>query len=155
MLELKNEERGIESVLEETGSYISVIRGRSMRPLLKTDRDAVVLERVGAEGLKKYDVALYRIGNKYILHRVISVDAEKKVYIIRGDNTYEPEYIPFSAILGKMTAFNRCGKHHSTDERGYRAYVSFWHFIYPVRRFFVSIRRFLGRIKRKILGKSK
>ena len=155
MLALKNEECNIESVLQQTGSYISVIRGRSMRPLLKTDRDAVVIERVDAGGLRKYDVALYRVRDKYILHRVISVDTEKETYIIRGDNTYEPEYIPFGAVFGKMTAFNRCGKHHSVDERGYRAYVSFWHFIYPVRRFFVSIRRFLGRIKRKILGKSK
>ena len=155
MLELKNGERGIESILEQTGSYISVIRGRSMRPLLKTDRDAVVIERIGSDPLKKYDVALYTVGDKYILHRVISVNAEKQIYVIRGDNTYEPEYIPFCAILGKMVAFNRRGKHHSVNERGYRAYVSFWHFIYPVRRFFVSIRRALGRIKRKILGKNK
>lgn len=142
-------ERGIiESELERHGSYASVTRGVSMRPLFKTHRDMVIIAPPPAE-FKKYDVVLYTgAGNKYTMHRVIGIKGD--ILIIRGDNTYRREYVPRANVIGILTEFNRRGKHHTTEETGYKIYSRIWHYLYPVRHFFHLLRRLAGKIKRKI-----
>lgn len=120
-----------EDVLARDGKLVYKIRGVSMRPLLRQDRDLVVI-RPPASRLEKNDVALYRRGEKYVLHRVIEVTDDG--YLIRGDNTFSPERVPDAAVIGVMTGFNRGGREHDTAERTYRAYVRLWNGIYPVRR---------------------
>ncbi len=151
MLDLNGTGVTIESVLEAEGHYASTIKGVSMRPMLKTARDVVVLQRVNAgERLSRFDVALYKVGEKYVLHRVIDIDENKGVYIIRGDNTYSLEYVKFDSVLARLISFNRAGKHHSVDERSYLSYAAFWNAIYPVRSVLAKCRRALGRVKRAI-----
>ena len=101
-----------------------------MEPMLRQDRDLVVIRTPGAR-LRKYDVALYKTGRAYVLHRVMAVRADH--YLIRGDNTFVLETVPDRAVLGVLTSFVRKGKTHGVDERGYRAYVRVWHALYPLR----------------------
>ena len=72
-----------EKLLEEDGKLVYRTRGVSMEPMLRQNRDLVVIE-VPSSRLKKYDVALYRRGTSYVLHRVIGVKSDH--YLIRGDN---------------------------------------------------------------------
>ena len=153
MLQINTGERTIESVLGEHGCYASTIRGVSMRPLLKTDRDVVVLNRVEGAGLSKYDVALYKVGERYVLHRIIDIDESRGLYIIRGDNTYSLEYVKYDQVLAVLVSFNRRGKHHSVSERGYRFYSVLWHHIYPLRYVFHLARCAASRVKRAIIKK--
>ena len=132
MSELVLREGNIEKILEADGVYASVTEGTSMRPLFKTHRDMIVVKRADAP-LNKYDVALYKVGAKYILHRVIGVDLERDVYIIRGDNTYAKEYIPRANVLAVLVSFNRKGKRHEVTDFSYRLYSRVWNFIYPIR----------------------
>ena len=149
MINLEANTGRIEEIIREQGSLASVIKGVSMRPMLKTDRDVIIVSALTSD-LKKYDVPLYRVGKRYVLHRIIGVDTEKRIYIIRGDNTYQKEYVPFDAVIGYLTAFNRCGKHFDVTNKGYMAYARFWHFIYPLRYFYVSARSKLYSLYRKI-----
>ena len=118
-----------------------------MEPMLRQDRDLVVI-RAPSSRLRKYDVALYRRGKNYVLHRVVGV--EEKGYLIRGDNTYAIERTPDQAVIGVLTSFQRKGKEISTENRGYRLYARFWHFIYPLRYGCVRVRRFAVRAARKL-----
>lgn len=142
-----SEDLTIEDIVERDGAYPSITSGTSMRPLFKTHRDMVVLEKC-VEPPKKYDVVLYRVGDKYILHRIIGVDAEGGVFIIRGDNTFRKEYVPFSKIIARLTSFTRKGKHSSVDSRLYKLYSRVWNFIYPVRWLFNLFKRILAKIYR-------
>lgn len=90
MSEIVLKEGNIEKILEADGVYASVTAGTSMRPLFKTHRDMIVVKKKEAP-LKKYDVVLYKVGGKYILHRVIGFDRERALCIIRGDNTYSKD----------------------------------------------------------------
>ena len=107
-----------EELLQEDGRLVYRTRGVSMEPMLRQNRDLVVIE-VPASRLKKYDVALYRRGTSYVLHRVIGVKRDH--YLIRGDNTYALETVPDSAVLGVLTAFQRKGKKYSVTDRNRRA----------------------------------
>ena len=144
----------IEKIIEQDGVYPSITSGTSMRPLFKTHRDMIVVEKV-TERLKKYDVALYRIGDKYILHRVVGIDEKKEIYIIRGDNTYKNEYIPFSKVIAKLTQFKRKGKHHSVTDPLYRVYSVLWTFIYPVRWSLFKARCLAGKVYRMVFPRKK
>ena len=127
--------------------------------MLRQNRDLVII-RIPACRLHKYDVALYRRGRNYVLHRVIGV--EKDHYLIRGDNTYSVETVPDEAVIGVLTSFKRKGKEISTENRSYRFYVRFWNAIYPVRDLYARFRRVAVRAARragllpmikKVLGK--
>lgn len=138
----------IEDELDGSGVYASTTSGVSMEPLFRTRRDVVIIAKPTAE-LKKYDVALYRLPTgKYILHRVIKVLEDE--YLIRGDNTYVIEHIPKDKVIGVLVEFNRKGKRQKCTDKSYMAYSRFWNFIYPIRFVIYHIRRFLGRVYRKL-----
>ena len=126
-----------EEILSRDGRLIYKTRGVSMQPMLYQNRDLVIIETFEGR-LKPYDVALYRRGKQYVLHRVLSLG--DGVYYIRGDNTYTIETVPEGNVLGVLTGFVRKGKQHQVTEPGYRFYSRFWHFIYPLRLFHLRMR---------------
>ena len=140
----------IEDVLSEKGVYVGPTVGVSMYPMLKNRRDTIIV-RPKTERLKPLDVALYRRGNDYILHRVLSLTDEG--YIIRGDNCYSDEIVPEDAVIGVLTEFYRKDKHYLCTDEKYLRYVRKRLKGYKRRRFFVliksGIRRKLSKLKRK------
>jgi hypothetical protein len=110
--------RTIEEILEKEGVYVSNTKGISMLPTLKEGRDAVVILPC-TERLKKYDVALYRRGNDYVLHRVIKVLPDS--YVCRGDNCLSREYgITDANIIGKLAECHRRNRRISTDSLSFK-----------------------------------
>jgi hypothetical protein len=102
--------------------------------MLKNRRDTIVVLPKSAR-LKPLDVALYKRGEAYVLHRVLSVKEDG--YIIRGDNCYADEDIPEDAVIGVLSEFFRKGKHfYCTDEK-YLKYAQKRVKNYKTRRFFV------------------
>ncbi len=120
----------LEQLLARDGRLIYKISGISMEPMLRQNRDLVMI-RVPEERLKKYDVALYKRGSSYVLHRVIAVREDH--YLIRGDNTYVLENVPDSVVLGVLTMFRRKGREIKVTDKGYLFYARFWTAIYPMR----------------------
>ena len=136
-----------EEILVRDGILVYRTRGVSMEPMLRQNRDLVTI-RVPSSRLKKHDVAFYRRGEEHVLHRVIRVEEDR--YLIRGDNTFSLENVPDESVVGVLTGFVRKGKKHDVTDRGYRTYVGIWCAIYPIRAFFARLRRFAGRIARKL-----
>ena len=134
---MEHERLKIEDVLKEKGIYVGPTVGVSMLPMLKNRRDTIVV-KPKTERLKRFDVALYRRGDAYVLHRVLQpIDGG---YVIRGDNCYSDEYIPEEDVFGVLTEFFRKNKHiYCTDEK-YLKYVNKRLKTYKTRRFFVRIK---------------
>ena len=137
-----------EQELARSGRLVYTTMGRSMLPMLRQKRDLVVLERPQGR-LKKLDVALYRDGaGKYILHRVVRVEADG--YVFRGDNNAVCEYgVGEDQIVGVLTAFVRDGREISVRSAGYRAYARLWCALYVPRQAVRKLRGRLGRIRRR------
>ena len=140
----------IEEVLLLNGKYIGPTVGVSMLPLLKNRRDTVVVQ-AKTERLKPLDVALYKRGDAYVLHRVIAV--KEGGYIIRGDNCYSDENIPEDWVIGVLTEFFRKGKHIFCADEKYIKYAQNRVKTYKIRRFFVMIKCKAKAVVKKILGK--
>ncbi len=122
-----------EDLLAKEGTIVYKTCGASMEPMLRQNRDLVIIQ-VPSLRLRKYDVALYRRNHAYVLHRVIRVKKDR--YLIRGDNTFSLETVPQEAVIGVLTGFQRKGKYVSADDIRYRFYVYIWVTLYPVRLIF-------------------
>lgn len=133
----ETEKQKIEDILLSQGRYIGPTVGVSMLPMLKNRRDTVVIS-AKTERLKPLDVALYKRGDAYVLHRVLSVKEDG--YWIRGDNCYSDEDIPEQAVIGVLTEFFRKGKHIFCTDKKYLRYAKRRVKWYKPRRFFVRIK---------------
>lgn len=139
-----------EEILSKDGKLVYKTKGVSMNPMLYQNRDLVVIVP-NKERLKKYDVALYRRGKSYVLHRVIEVN-DDGTYLIRGDNTYSDEIVPDSAVLGVLTEFVRDGKQYKVTDEEYLRYVHAWCAAYPVRRLYIRTKGRTKRVVKKLIG---
>ena len=122
-------------------------------PLLRQKKDVIEIRRKEPGRCKKYDVVLYKHGNRYILHRILRVLPEG--YIIAGDhNTFLEKDVTDDMILGVMTRVIRNGKTVTPDNFWYKMYVHLWCDCYPLRMLILKIklriRDHLGAIKRRI-----
>lgn len=134
----------IEDVLENEGIYVATICGVSMYPMLRNRRDTVVIKPYTGR-LKRFDVPLYKVGDKYILHRIIKVLPDS--YVIRGDNLQQKEYgITDEDILGVLTNFYRDEKEIDIKGWAYKTYVYIWHYIFYPRTF---IKKVYCRLRRR------
>ena len=155
--------KSIEQVLQETGIYVGPTVGTSMLPMLKNRRDTIVV-RPKTERLKPLDVALYKRGESYVLHRVLRQTEDG--YIIRGDNCYSDEIVPEYAVFGVLTEFFRKDKHYYCTDKSYLRYAKRRVRTYKLRRFLLKLKakirraggkvlRFLGLRKKKNNGETK
>ena len=152
IMETNNKQFTIEEVLEQSGKYVGPTVGVSMLPMLKNRRDSVIVSKK-TERLKPLDVALYKRGNDYVLHRVLEVTDWG--YIIRGDNCYSDEKVPENTVIGVLTEFYRKDKHIVCTDEKYLRYAKRRIKTYPVRRFFVRIKHKIYGVARKVLKRKK
>ncbi len=125
----------IEEEIKTNGRLVYSNRGRSMLPLIREGKDAVVLVRPQGR-LRKYDVPLYKptpFEGKYVLHRIIKV--RDNDYVIRGDNCISKEVgIKDEDIVGVLASVLRSGgKELKTSDFGYRVYSHVWVWLFPFR----------------------
>ena len=141
----------VEREISERGSFASVTKGPSMRPLFKTQRDMIVVSKI-ERPLKKYDIILYKGGDgAYILHRIIGI--REDYFIVRGDNNYFKERVPRDTVIGVLTAYNRKGKSGSPDSFSFKLYSRLWRYIYPFRFLTVKAKAFLSKVKNRLFKK--
>ena len=134
-----------EEQLAKSGKLIYTNKGDSMMPLIKQDRDLLVIEPVQGR-LKKYDVPLYkRDSGQYVLHRILKV--RDNDYVICGDNRWSKEYgVTDRHIIGVLTAVIRNGREVSVNSRKNRLYVHLWCDLFPVRAFVLHAANKLKRL---------
>ena len=143
-----------EEELERSGTLVFTNKGRSMLPLLRQNRDLMVIEKKGPERCKKYDAVLFKRGGRYVMHRILRV-REQDYYIV-GDNCRKGEYVRDGQILGILKQVVRDGKTIDVEDPAYRRYVHLWCDLYPLRAGLFALRdgvRFLGRKLKKLLKK--
>lgn len=138
-----------ETELARHGRLVYTNVGDSMMPLLRQNRDLLVVEKKPAGPCKKYDAVLYRRPNgQYVLHRIVGIRPDG--YVLCGDNRWRREYgVQDSWIFGVLTSVVRDGKEFSVMSRGYRLAVRLWTDLFWARSLILRLRDRIQREKRK------
>ena len=99
----------LEDILLKKGYLVTMPSGSSMLPLIRPDRDTVVIKR---RIPKKYDVVLYKRDNgKYILHRVLKIKDKEYALRFRRHLGETPQY--GGRILAVGISYDKVDKKHS------------------------------------------
>ena len=139
---MSTDKQSIEDVLRDKGFVVISTAGYSMAPMLRDRKDTVEIH-TPAKSPRKYDVVLFRKGDRLVLHRIIKATGDG--YIIRGDNAVEKDAVNPEDIIGVLFAFTRNGKRYTVDDISYRIYSRLAVFFRPVK---ITTQRIKGRIKR-------
>lgn len=129
--------------LNEKGIVVYSIRGVSMLPLLRQEKDIVVIRSKKKDFSVNDSVLFVRKNGQYVLHRIRKVLDDNKYFII-GDNCLSGEIVSEDQIIGILSDVSRGGKNISVKSFKYRLYVAY----VPIRRFFIIHIYFLHRVYR-------
>lgn len=131
----------ISEVTSAGGTVRLDVKGNSMWPMLRNEKDSVLLAK--PENIQKYDVVLFRrCDGRVALHRVIR--AEGDTFTTVGDNQYIFEgNVDKSSVIAKAIEFRRGKK--NIDEKHIRSFGVIWVALFPLRRF---VRKGLSWIRR-------
>lgn len=122
-----------ESLRNQQDVWIKVT-GHSMRPFLKHHIHSVRVRSAGT--YQKYDIVLYLVCDKLVLHRIIRVE---KDYVICGDALSKLEYVPGKMILGKVIEIYEDNQLIDTRSKSYRFKLWAWLKLKPFRRIFLKL----------------
>ena len=110
--------------MEKNGVVTFVPKGNSMLPFIKNHKNTVIAVKK-TERLKPLDVALYSVGDKYVLHRVLAV--KDGYYIICGDNRPEYEKVKEEDVFGVMTGYYKGKKYVDRNDPAYIKKIKKWY----------------------------
>lgn len=141
---------GFEKILKEEGVLVYSIVGVSMLPMLKRNRDLVVLRTPEPESdYKLHDVVLFKRKNgQYVLHRILKIKGDS--YWIVGDNCVSGEIVKKEQILAVLTEFTHKGRQISVDDKNYLRYVRYWCAPWRIRFPVLRVVHFIGKCMRWI-----
>ena len=113
----------LENELLTKGVLVYKNKGDSMMPLLRENRDLLVI-RTLTEPPKKYDAVLFKRPSTgtFVLHRIVKVCRDGS-YRIVGDNRAVSERVPREWIIGILTEVIRDGEHLKPEGERYRRYL--------------------------------
>ncbi len=116
------------------------VKGVSMLPFIRGDRDAVVLEPADrTRNLAPGDIVLFRYDGRFILHRILKINAD--VAEIRGDGAVSKEHCHLCDIYGRAVRILRKGA-VPVDPYSCSSRMKVWLWLHlPLRRYVLAIYR--------------
>lgn len=148
------EHEGIAEALSEQGFVLVPFKGTSMMPLLRQDRDSVVIVAAEPSELRPMDVVLFHdeATGHYVLHRLVASDADTLTTL--GDHCVACERFPKERLVGRLSGIYRDERQLSLDAPAYRTYVTLWCRPWRLRvrlvRLWRAARRHGGRLLRAL-----
>lgn len=69
----------------------------------------VMVHRISGDdllGISVGDVVAYDLGSIEVMHRVVDIDSDAKLFVLKGDANVSEEAVPFDAVTGKVVGVN-------------------------------------------------
>lgn len=141
-LELRNDIffAEVERMISEGQSVTIPVKGFSMRPMMRSEKDKVILTAHSDNDIKQRAVMLFRHNGHHIMHRIITIDGNDITFA--GDGNYRiREQATKDDIVAQVTAIIRpSGRTISLDSRRWKIYSTLWLALPKiVRRFILGL----------------
>ena len=134
--------------LLEKGQRVTIpVKGVSMLPFIRGERDLVELTAPDRQALQRDDIVLFRYHGRWIMHRILKVD--KGIATIQGDGVWRgKEVVQVDQIHGRAIQILKCGvKARNPYTKGELRMVHAWQRLGWVRRYILAIYRRVFRIR--------
>ena len=134
--------------LLEKGQRVTIpVKGISMLPFIRGERDLVELTAPDRQALQRDDIVLFRYHGRWIMHRILKVD--KGIATIQGDGVWRgKEVVQVDQIHGRAIQILKCGvKARNPYTKGELRMVHAWQRLGWVRRYILAIYRRVFRIR--------
>lgn len=130
----------VTALLEEGKEVTIPVKGFSMLPFIRGEKDLVVL-RTPDRDLLVGDIVLFRYGGRYVMHRIISMEGER--IVIRGDGVPQStERVTRADVCALATKIIRGGKREVDPYSPcQRRKIRLWERLLPVRGYLLAIYR--------------
>ena len=132
----------------ENGKRVTIpVKGVSMLPFIRGERDLVELTAPDRTQLKRDDIVLFRTHGRWIMHRILKI--ENGIATIQGDGVWRgKEVVAVNQIHGKAVTILRKGVSPRDPYRlGELRLVHAWQRLGGLRRYILAIYRRLFRIR--------
>lgn len=123
---------GLETLLMEGREVEMTPKGSSMLPFIKGDRDSVVLTKP-AKPFEVGDIVLAKVGGRYIMHRIFSVEGNDLTLMGDG-NIRGTESCASSDVIGLVTEIHKENGKVVKPGKG-----ALWRTLMPLRRYILAI----------------
>ena len=124
--------------------------GSSMFPLIRVNRDKVMLVSVQPEDVRVGDIVLFPghyKGGEYCLHRVYRLDGDRVQTF--GDGNKEPDgWFPRERILGKAKLIQRGNVTIDCDDPKWRKRAAMWGRLWRIRPLLMLPHRVVDKLER-------
>ena len=126
--------------VEQGKEVVFTAKGHSMRPLLRSDKDQVILKACNPDALGDGEVILYRRDSGgYVIHRIVSRN-KNGTYNLMGDSQTQLERgIRPNQILAVACGFIIKNREIASSGKKYTRYVSFWSRSKTIRRLYIVL----------------
>lgn len=116
----------IEELLERDGIITYKVIGKSMEPMLLSNKDLITIRKTTPNSLlQENDVVLFKKKDLLVLHRIVQVQPNG-MFSILGDNCSQiDKNIKRKDILGILIGFVHNGKHYEVSDDTYSKYVTY------------------------------
>lgn len=99
----------VEHLLDDGLSIEMRVKGYSMRPFLRNERDKVHLSAIDTASLKRGMVVLFLYRNHHTLHRIRRIDGNR--LLMKGDGNYRSaELVTRDAVAAYVKSVERSGR---------------------------------------------
>lgn len=127
-LELRNDIffAEVERLIGEGNDVTIPVKGHSMRPMMRSERDKVILSPVADEQISEGAVMLFRHHSNHVMHRIRKIEGESITFA--GDGNYRIiEKAQKSDIVAIVSAIVRpSGAKVELNSKCWRAYSALW-----------------------------
>ena len=116
----------VESEIAEGRSVRFRSKGVSMYPLIRGDKDDILLIPCDREELKAMDVVLFRYRGRHVMHRIVRREGD--LLILKGDGSYTAmEECSVNDVIGIVNAVIKpSGKFVSVESRRWKLPSFIW-----------------------------
>jgi len=128
-----------------------VVSGNSMWPLIRHNRDSVLL-KAGARPVRTGDIVLIRMESpetKYILHRVIHIRDDHLLETAGDGCTRTDGLIDTRQIIGRVEIIYRGSLAIDCNDTAWRILFGIWRICFPFRRTLLKLLRAILKLRAK------
>lgn len=129
----------VERLVNEGICVTMRVKGNSMLPFIRGDRDSVELQKV--KQLRTKNIVLARLADgSYVVHRIVKLSGDDVVLMGDG-NLLGREHCKRTDVVAEVTQILRKGKTIRCSCCSERAKASIWMMLLPMRRYLLAIYR--------------